>query len=46
MLVSDMEEVVRFPGVQTTCWKQYKGTDEVVVSRNGVALSIFRKLNN
>ncbi len=46
MLLSDMEEVVRFPNIQTTCWKQYKGTDEVVVSRNGLPLSIFRKLNN
>ena len=45
MLIKDMEEVVRFPGIQTTCFKQYKGIDEVVVTRNGVPLSIFRKLN-
>ena len=45
MLIKDMEELVRFPGIQTTCFKQYKGIDEVVVTRNGVPLSIFRKLN-
>ena len=45
MELKDMEEVVRFPGVQTTCFKQYEGTDEVVVSRNGVTLSVFRKLD-
>ena len=46
MLVKDVEEVVRFPGIQTTCFNQYKGTDEVTVTRNGVTLSAFRKLNN
>ena len=45
MLVRDMEEVVRFPGVKTVCPNQYPGTDEVIVSRNGVPLSIFRKLD-
>ena len=45
ILIKDMEEVVRFPGIKTTCFKQYKGIDEVVVTRNGVPLSIFRKLN-
>ena len=45
MLKKDMEYVVRFPGIQTVCPKQYKGTDEVVVTRNGVPLSIFRKLD-
>ena len=45
MLLKDMEFVVRFPGIQTVCPDQYKGTDEVVVSRNGVPLSIFRKLD-
>ena len=46
MLVKDVEEVVRFPGIQTTCFNQYKGTDEVTVTRNGVTLSALRKLNN
>ena len=45
MLLKDAEEVVRFPGVKSLCTKQYKGTDEVIVSRNGVTLSIFRKLD-
>ena len=45
MLLEDMEEVVRFPGVKTVCPNQYAGVDEVVVSRNGVPLSIFRKLD-
>ena len=45
MLVKDMEIVVRHPGIKTLCTKQYKGTDEVMVSRNGVTLSVFRKLD-
>jgi len=45
MLLKDIEKVTRFPGIRTTCFKQYKGTNEVVVSRNGVTLSIFRKWN-
>ena len=45
MLVKDLEKVARFPGIRTTCFKQYKGTDEVAVSRNGVTLSILRKWN-
>jgi len=45
MLVKDLEKVTRFPGIRTTCFKQYKGTNEVVVSRNGVTLSILRKWN-
>ena len=45
MLLKDMEKVVRFPGVKSICTKQYPGTDEVIVSRNGVTLSIFRKLD-
>ena len=45
MLLKDIEEVARFPGIRTTCVQQYEGTDEVVVSRNGVTLSIFRKWN-
>tara|TARA_B100001093_G_scaffold219762_1_gene210727 strand:- start:1 stop:981 length:981 start_codon:yes stop_codon:yes gene_type:complete len=46
MYVKDLEKLVRFPGIQTTCFNQYKGTDEVTVTRNGVTLSAFRKLNN
>ena len=38
-----MEFIVRYPGIKTTCFKQYKGTNEVTVSRNGVVLSAFRK---
>ena len=45
MLLEDMEKVVRFPGVKTVCTNQYPGTDEVIVSRNGVILSLFRKLD-
>ena len=45
MLLEDMEKVVRFPDVKTVCTKQYAGTDEVIVSRNGVPLSVFRKLD-
>jgi len=45
MFLKNMEEVVRFPGVKSVCPSQYAGTDEVVVSRNGVPLSIFRKLD-
>ena len=46
MKVKDMEYIVRYPNVQTTCFKQYPGTDEVIISRNGVPFSVFRKLNN
>ena len=45
MYLKDMEKVVRFPGVKSLCTLQYPGTDEVIVSRNGVPLSIFRKLD-
>ena len=45
MFLKDMEQVVRFPGVKSLCTLQYPGTDEVIVSRNGVPLSIFRKLD-
>ena len=45
MLLSNMEEVVRTPGVKSLCTLQYPGTDEIVVSRNGVTLSMFRKLD-
>ena len=46
MKVKDMEYIVRYPNVKTTCFKQYPGTDEVIISRNGVPFSVFRKLNN
>ena len=45
MLLSDMEEVVRSPNVKTTCFTEYSGKDEVIVSRNGAPFSILRKLD-
>ena len=45
MLLSDMEKVVRSPNVKTTCFSQYSGIDEVLVSRDGAALSTLRKLD-
>lgn len=45
MLTSDMEKVVRSENVKTTCFTEYSGYDEVVVSRDGAALSILRKLD-
>ena len=40
-----MEKVVRAPNVKTTCFSQYSGIDEVLVSRDGAALSSLRKLS-
>ncbi len=45
ILLSDMEKVVRSPNVKTTCFSQYSGFDEVLVSRNGAVLSTLRKLD-
>ena len=45
MLLSDLEKIVRAPNVKTTCFRQYSGKDEVLVSRDGAALSILRKLD-
>ena len=45
MKIEDMEKVVRTPGVKTTCFKNYEGKDEVIVSRNGTKFSSIRKLN-
>lgn len=45
MLLSDMEKVVRAPNVKTTCFSQYSGKDEVLVVRDGAALSTLRKLD-
>jgi len=45
MLLSDMEKVVRSPNVKTTCFTEYSGKDEVIVSRNGAPFSILRKLD-
>ncbi len=45
ILLSDMEKVVRAPNVKTTCFSQYSGIDEVLVSRDGAALSTLRKLD-
>ena len=44
MLATDLEKVVRAPNVKTTCFRQYSGKDEVMVSRDGAALSTLRKL--
>lgn len=44
ILVEDLDKIVRTPGVKSTCNKQYPGEDIVVVSRNGVILSVLRKL--
>ena len=33
MLLSDMEKAVRSPNVKTTCFGEYRGTDEVKVLR-------------
>ena len=45
MLLKNMEKLVRFPGIKSLCTLQYPGNDEVIVSRNGVPLSVFRKLD-
>ena len=45
MLLKDMEKVVRSENVKTTCFNEYAGTDEVIVSRGGTPLSILRRLN-
>jgi hypothetical protein len=45
ILAKDLEKIVRIPGVKSTCNKQYPGEDIVVVSRNGVILSVLRELN-
>ena len=45
ILAADLEKVVRAPNVKTTCYDQYSGKDEVLVSRDGAALSILRKLD-
>ena len=44
MLLSDMEKVVRAPNVKTTCFSQYSGKDEVLVVRDGAALSTFKEV--
>ena len=46
ILVKDLEKIVRTPGVKTTCNEKFTGKDVVKVSRNGVTLSVLRKLNN
>ena len=45
MLLKNMERIVRTPKVKSNCFELYKGKDEVIVERNGIPLSIFRKLD-
>ena len=45
MLTKDMERIVRIPGVKTTCFLNYDGEDQVIVSRDGAKFSSIRKLN-
>ena len=45
MLLKDMERIVRTPKVKSNCFELYKGKDEVIVERNGIPLSVFRKLD-
>ena len=44
MKITDMEKVVRTPGVKTRCPIQYKGEDIIKVTRGGIVLSSLRKL--
>ncbi len=44
MLVSDMEKVVRTPGVKVTCNELYPGKDVVTVSRNGLKIASLRRI--
>ena len=41
----NMAEVVRTPGVKTTCFSHYTGEELAKVTRGGVKLSAFRKLD-
>ena len=47
MLVTDMEKVSRAPIIRQTCfdYKPFSGKNAVVVSRDGLPLTIFRELN-
>ena len=46
-LIKDMEEVVRAPNIKKRCFDygRFSGDNEVVVSRDSLALTIFRKVN-
>ena len=46
-LIKDMEEVVRAPNIKKRCfdYDRFSGDNEVVVSRDSLALTIFRKVN-
>ena len=47
-LNKDFKKIINSPNVKTTCFdfEGFKGKDEVVVSRGGLTLSVFRKLEN
>ena len=47
MLVKDMEKVSRAPNIRQTCfdYKPFSGKNAVVVSRDGLPLTIFREVN-
>ena len=46
MLVKDMEKVSRAPNIRQTCfdYKPFSGKNAVVVSRDGLPLTIFREV--
>ena len=46
MLVTDMEKVTRAPNIRQTCfdYKPFSGKNAVVVSRDGLPLTIFREI--
>ena len=47
MLVTDMEKVTRAPNIRQTCfdYKPFSGKNAVVVSRDGLPLTIFREVD-
>ena len=47
MLLTDMEKVSRAPNIRQTCfdYKPFSGKNAVVVSRDGLPLTIFREVN-
>ncbi len=47
MLVTDMEKVSRAPNIRQTCfeYKPFSGKNAVVVSRDGLPLTIFREVD-
>ena len=47
MLVTDMEKVSRAPNIRQTCfdYKPFSGKNAVVVTRDGLPLTIFREVD-